>query len=74
MTYQLNLNACTLIEYMQHELFHEYEKAKQCICSDNKELTLQEVNKSHDNFAEKSFHPVYLSSLLNQMVVDREME
>jgi hypothetical protein len=73
MTYQLDFKACTLLEYMQHELFHEYEKAKECICVDNKTLKLQPVKKEFDVHSVESFHPVYLSSLLNQMVVDREM-
>ena len=44
MPYQLDIKACTLLEYMQHEVQLEYEKAKKSICEDNKELKPRKLN------------------------------
>ena len=53
---------------MEHEVYHEYKNAKSKICDDQLNLC-----KSADE-NDIVFHPVYLSSVLNQMVFQRDVE
>ena len=67
----------TLYEYFEFEVFYEYEKAKRCIFgkrTDSGAKLVRHKSKWADNNKdyEAPFHPVFLSSLLNQMVHRRE--
>ena len=57
-----------MLDYLEHEIAFEYEKVKDQIFDNNKkpkQQTRQDYVIEHD-YAE--FHPVFLSSLLNQTV------
>ena len=58
---------------MQHEVTHEYEKAKRAILGKDM-ITAAKVtkDKNDDNMTQAPFHPVYLSSMMNQLVFKRE--
>jgi len=65
----------TLSEYFKHEVMHEYEMARRQILDKQYNL-VQLPGKTEDDGRESSgyaqFHPVFLSSLLNQQVFKRE--
>ena len=61
----------TLLEFMEHEVFHEYEKAKRAIF--DKDLTLAKQDPNNlDGLDRALFHPIFLSTLMNQTVFRRE--
>jgi hypothetical protein len=56
----------TLLEYFKHEVMHEFERAKRCIF--DKEFNLVKVKNEDGRDPEvgvATFHPVFLSSLMN---------
>jgi len=66
------LKPMTLQEYFKHEVYHEYEKAKRCIFDkDHNPISLDKkegINELHV----APFHPIFMSSLMNQQVFKRE--
>ena len=68
----------TLYHYFEHEVFCGYEKAKRCIFDKRTEsgakLVYHKAEHNEDGRPEYQapFHPVFLSSLLNQTVHKRE--
>jgi hypothetical protein len=62
----------TLLEYMKHEVFHEYEKAKRQIFEANMNSVQLKVEPEINELTHAPFHPVFLSSLMNQQVFKRE--
>ena len=68
----------TLLEFMEHEVFHQYELAMREICQ-SKENNYERVNivDGKPGIQEQGpvpFHPVFLSALLNQQVFKRDVE
>ena len=60
----------TLLEFMEHECNHEFEKAKRQIFGiDKKSFNMKSINSNEPT----QFHPVFLSSLLNQQVFKRDV-
>ena len=59
------------MQFVEHEVNHEFEKAKRCIFTKDREL-FQEKNFS-GQMEDTVFHPVFLSSLLNQQVQKRDV-
>lgn len=62
----------TLLEYMKHEVFHEYEKAKRQIFEANMNQVQLKVEAEINELTHAPFHPVFLSSIMNQQVFKRE--
>jgi hypothetical protein len=63
----------TLLEFMQHEVTHEYEKAKRAILGKDMVSPAKVIkDKNDENMTTAPFHPVYLSSMMNQLVFKRE--
>lgn len=62
----------TLLEFFEHEVCHEYEKAKRQIYTKARDAVPQEVIEGINEITASPFHPVFLSSLLNQQVFMRE--
>lgn len=61
----------TLIDFMKHQVIHEYEKAKQQVF--DKEFNLIRVKDPQDDILKTAaFHTSFLSSLMNQQVFRRE--
>jgi hypothetical protein len=62
---------------MEHEVFHQYELAKREICM-NEGDEYKRVDSSGMPQVEEQgpvpFHPVFLSSLLNQQVFKRDIK
>jgi hypothetical protein len=55
---------------VQHETNHEYEKAKRCIFNSDKKTF---DYKGYNSTEKSQFHPVFLSSLLNQQVFKKDV-
>ena len=62
----------TLLEFMEHEVYHEYEKAKRAIFEKDQTCLAKQEKNNLDGLLNAPFHPVYLSSLMNQTVFRRE--
>lgn len=61
----------TLLEFMEHEVFHEYEKAKRSIFEKDLTTLARQEKNSLDGLLSAPFHPVFLSALMNQTVFRR---
>ena len=61
----------TLLEFMEHECNHEFEKAKRQIFGIDKKVYNMKNNNGNNELTQ--FHPVFLSSLLNQQVFKRDV-
>ena len=55
----------TLLEFMEHEVYHEYEKAKRSIFEKDLTTLARQEKKEVDGLLNAPFHPVFLSSLMN---------
>lgn len=62
----------TLMDYFKHEVYHEYEKAKLEIFDKEFNQQQQKLVAGINEAPFTPFHPVYLSTLLNQQVFRRE--
>ena len=55
----------TFMQFFEHEVFHEYEKVKQCFFDKNfKTATHKEEEGINDDYNAR-FHPVFMSALMN---------
>lgn len=63
----------TLIDYFKHEVYHEYERAKLEIFDKEFNQQQQKQIAGINEAPFTPFHPVYLSTLLNQQVFRREV-
>jgi len=63
----------TLLEYMHHEVLHEYEQAKRCIFEKNfNQTTVKNEDGREPEMGIAPFHPIFMSSLMNQQVYKRQ--
>lgn len=63
----------TLIDYFKHEVYHEYERAKlEIFDRDFNSYSIPKRDGINDHDM-TPFHPVYMSSLMNQQVFRREV-
>lgn len=62
----------TLLEFFEHEVNHEYEKAKRELFNKTMMPVALQKEEGINDLDEAPFHPVFLASLLNQKVFRRE--
>lgn len=61
-----NAKKISLLQFMEHECNHEFEKAKRCIFDKTKKTFDDTTYNLLASKEPTQFHPVFLSSLLNQ--------
>lgn len=63
----------SFIEFFEHEVFCEYEKSKQCIFDKDLKAARHKVEDGINNDPTAIFHPIFLSTLMNQQVFKRDV-
>lgn len=62
----------TLLDFMEHEVVHEYEKAKRALLEKDM-VSATKIKSKEDGLPQAPFHPIYLSAMMNQQVFMREV-
>ena len=56
----------SFMEFFEYEVFHEYEKAKQCIFDKDMKAARHKTEDGINEDAVALFHPIFMSTLMNQ--------
>eukprot|EP00356_Strombidium_inclinatum_P015164 CAMPEP_0170482330 /NCGR_PEP_ID=MMETSP0208-20121228/2393_1 /TAXON_ID=197538 /ORGANISM="Strombidium inclinatum, Strain S3" /LENGTH=402 /DNA_ID=CAMNT_0010755157 /DNA_START=112 /DNA_END=1317 /DNA_ORIENTATION=- len=62
----------TLLDFIEHDCFHEYEKAKRCFFEKDMSVKRLKIEPQVNELSHAPFHPLFMSALLNQQVFKRE--
>lgn len=61
------------MEFLHYEVHHEYEKGKQCFFDTEYKTAKHKVEDGINDDVTALFHPIFLSTLLNQQVLKRDV-
>lgn len=61
------------MEFLIHEVYHEYEKCKQSFFDTEFKSARHKVEEGINDDVVANFHPVFLSCILNQQVFKRDV-
>jgi CRISPR/Cas system CSM-associated protein Csm3 (group 7 of RAMP superfamily) len=63
----------SFMDFFEHEVYHEYEKAKQCIFDKERKSSRHKQEDGINDDVTALFHPIFLSTLMNQQVFKRDL-
>jgi len=55
----------TLLDFIEHDCFHEYEKVKRCFFDKDMQVAKLKVEPQINELTQAPFHPLFMSALLN---------